>query len=483
GNSVATIGSSAFAYNILTNVIFLGDFGTFDLNMFEGNSNLTRITYVEGKTGWEDKTFAPEPCCTITPTLNVFDDGNLAYRITSSTTVEVTGRASGNTDTEIVIPDTVTNLAVIYSVTTIGDSAFFLKSLTSVTIGNSVTTIGDKAFADTGITSVTIGNSVTTIEFQAFSFNDLISLTLPDSVTTIEGNAFSFNNALTSVTFLGNFGTFELNMFEGSSNLTAITYVQGKTGWPKTFTLGVSGSVAATNTFEQAGFAYVISSAATATVTGRASGNTDTVIEIPDTVASNGITYSVTSIGDAAFFNNNLASLTIGNNVTTIGDNAFGFNELTSVAIPDSVTTIRDNAFRDNKLTSVTLGDSVTTIGNGAFRNNQLTSLTIPNSVTSIGNGAFRKNSLTSLTIPNNVTTIGSNAFKDNNLTEVTFMGNFGTFDLNMFTGNSDLTTITYDEDKSGWPVTFTPAGKGSVAVVPKPLPGLPIWLLYQATQ
>ena len=60
GNSVATIGSSAFAYNILTNVIFLGDFGTFDLNMFEGNSNLTRITYVEGKTGWEDKTFAPE---------------------------------------------------------------------------------------------------------------------------------------------------------------------------------------------------------------------------------------------------------------------------------------------------------------------------------------------------------------------------------------------------------------------------------------
>ena len=66
-----------------------------------------------------------------------FDEGGLTYTITSSTspfTVEVTGRASGNTNTEIVIPDTVTNNGTTYSVTTIGDSAFLFKSLTSVTI-------------------------------------------------------------------------------------------------------------------------------------------------------------------------------------------------------------------------------------------------------------------------------------------------------------------------------------------------------------
>ena len=425
GNSVATIGSRAFAYNILTNVIFLGDFGTFDLNMFEGNSNLTRITYVEGKTGWEDKTFAPEPCCTITPTLNVFDDGNLAYRITSSTTVEVTGRASGNTDTEIVIPDTVTNLTVIYSVTsigkdafrnnqltsltignnvtTIGNGAFFNNNLASLTIPNSVTTIGNNAFYSNSLASLTIGNNVATIGSRAFAYNILTSVTIPDSVTTIGGFAF-FNNALTSVTipdsvtdigaqafannttltsvtFLGNFGTFELNMFEGNSNLTAITYVQGKTGWPKTFTPAGSGSVAATNTFEQAGFAYVITSANTVTVSGRASGNSATDIIIPDAVASDGTTYSVTAIGN--------------------------------------------NAFIDNDLTSVTIPDSVTTIGN--------------------------------------------NAFFDNDLTSVTFLGNFEAFELNMFDGNSNLTAITYVQGKTGWPQTFTPAGSGSVTTTSLP--------------
>ena len=481
GNSVATIGSRAFGYNDLTNVIFLGDFGTFDLNMFEGNSNLTRITYVQGKTGWEDKTFTPEPCCTITPTPNVFDNGNLAYRITSSTTVEVMGRASGNTDTEIVIPDTVTNFTVIYSVTSIGPRAFALNSLISVTIPNSVKTIGDEAFksnmltsltlgdnvttignyafAQNELNSLTIGNNVTTIGDSAFYANDLISLTIPDSVTTIGVSAFNGND-LTIVSFLGDFGTFDLGMFMGNLKLTTITYVDGKAGWPVDFELNL-GPVTSTNTFERGDFTYLITGANTVAVTGRVNGNTNTEIEILNTVTSNGIIYSVTSIGPRAFTLNSLISVTIPNSVTTIGNEAFKSNELTSVAIPDSVTTIGDNAFRDNKLTSVTLGDNVTTIRNGAFRNNQLTSLTIPNSVT----------------------TIGSNAFTDNKLTDVTFMGNFGTFDLNMFTGNANLTTITYDEDKSGWPVTFTPAGTGSVAAVPEPLPGLPIWLLYQATQ
>ena len=77
--------------------------------------------------------------------------------------------------------------------------------------------------------------------------------------------------------------------------------------------------------------------------------------------------------------------------VKTIGNGAFYDNELTSVIIPDSVKTIDDDAFAYNKLTSVIIPDSVKTIDDYAFADNQLTNVVIPNSVKTIGENAFDK--------------------------------------------------------------------------------------------
>ena len=94
-------------------------------------------------------------------------------------------------------------------------------------------------------------------------------------------------------------------------------------------------------------------------------------VSIPETVSYTGKTYTVTSIGNEAFWGcSELTSVNIPGSVTNIGDWAFGFcSGLTSVNIPCSVTNIGDSAFAFcSGLTSIYIPNSVTSIGEGAFR-------------------------------------------------------------------------------------------------------------------
>ena len=155
-----------------------------------------------------------------------------------------------------------------------------------------------------------------------------------------------------------------------------------------------------------------------------ASGN----ITIPATIVYNGQTYTVTSIGNRAFANCHITSVTIPDSVTSISNYAFSHcTDLTSVTIPDSVTSIGGYAFGGcSSLTEVTIPDSVTVIDSGTFIEcTDLTSVDIPDGVTSIGNGAFsRCSGLTSVDIPDSVTSIGDRAFRDcNSLKSITFEG------------------------------------------------------------
>ena len=93
-------------------------------------------------------------------------------------------------------------LSLPNGLTSIGNSAFFASSLTSVTIPNSVTSIGDYAFSDcSSLTTITIPNSVTSIGKYAFSYcTSLTSITIPNTMTSIGEDAFSYCTSLTSVT-------------------------------------------------------------------------------------------------------------------------------------------------------------------------------------------------------------------------------------------------------------------------------------------
>ena len=370
-----------------------------------------------------------------------FKVDGIYYNITSSTapyTVEVTGGYNQYTGA-VTIPKSVTYNGKTYSVTSIGDDAFYgcsgltsitipnsvtsigqyafegCRSLTSVTIPNSVTSIGSYAFRDcSGLTSITIPNSVTSIGYDAFygtawyenQPNGLVyagkvvyeykgkmpantSITLDEGTLGIAVHAFYYCSGLTSITIPSSVTSIGFAAFEGCSGLTKVI-VPDIAAWCKI----KFGSYDANPLY----YAKHIFS--------------DENTEITDLVIPN----SVTSIGYEAFYGcSGLTSVTIGNSVTGIGSSAFrDCSGLTSVTIGNSVTSIGDNAFYECRgLKSVTIPNSVTSIGSSAFWNcYSLTSVTIPNSVTSIGFAAFYNCSgLTSVTIPNSVTSIGSCAF------------------------------------------------------------------------
>ena len=168
-------------------------------------------------------------------------------------------------------------------------------------------------------------------------------------------------------------------------------------------------------------------------------------IVIPTSVTSDGVTYSVTSIGEEAFERCRVTSVDMSNNITSIGREAFwNCYQLTSITIPANVTSLEGVFAGCYELTKVeihsdalvskdynwlsggllynlfgnyvqefVIGEEVTKIGECAFWGcTSLTSITIPNSVTTIGSGSFSGcEKLTSITIPSSVTSIEDNPF------------------------------------------------------------------------
>ncbi len=261
-----------------------------------------------------------------------FEEGGIYYNITSEEgdeiqTVEVTNSLGGSkTSTasedysgDVDIPETVTYDEVEYTVTAIGDYAFYYcTELGAVAVPSTVQTIGTYGFGGfntlhpEGLTSITFGegSQLQTIESYAFRYcTSLNTIEIPSSVTEIDTYALEGCAGLQSVTFgedsqlqtIGNY------VFHNCTSLTSIT--------------------------------------------------------IPD---------GVTSIGNYMFYGcSALTSITIPASVTSIGSGVFrGCTSLASITIPEGVTSIGSQAFEScTSLTSITIPASVTSIGNQAFYN------------------------------------------------------------------------------------------------------------------
>lgn len=124
----------------------------------------------------------------------IFKVGDLYYKLNANNTAEVSSVPNGQYAGDITIPDSIVYDEISYSVTSIGDYAFwYCRDLTSVIISNSVTNIGDHAFYFcTNLKHIVIGDSVKRIgEYAFYRCYDLQeALVIPNSVTMIERNAF-----------------------------------------------------------------------------------------------------------------------------------------------------------------------------------------------------------------------------------------------------------------------------------------------------
>lgn len=229
---------------------------------------------------------------------------------------------------------------------TIGDYAFnqmnsTTKNLNSISLSEidlsdtKVTSIGKAAFAGIRTSSLKLNNGLQKI--GAFSFrgseddpNNIVSLNIPSSVTSIGSSAF-FNGIINTLTI------------PSDSNIISIG---------------------------------------------------------DDAFRSNNIggdLYIPSSVGKRSFLTNSNDSginLTFSDRCESIGESAFSDSNVKTMTIPNSVTTINNNAFQNNKKLSNVDIDPVnsllTNIGQFAFQGCLgLEKFVIPKNVTSIGNRAF----------------------------------------------------------------------------------------------
>jgi|GEM_PF-620999 len=393
---------------------------------------------------------------TLTYNTNAIDN-NILRRMTNLVTVNV-----GDDITSIGsnLFSRLTNIKTINigsSVSDIGERAFNgCSGLTSVTIPNSVTSIGDDAFNDCyniktltyntdainrnniegmrNLETVNIGDAVTNIEEDLFSgLSSIKTVTIGNAVTNIGSKAFNGCSGLTSIEIPNSVTNVGGNAFGGCSGLTSVA---------TTSNADFSNSDLC---FIKENIKYsVINKNSVAVASKPYSGD----LVIPNTVTA-GNTFSVTKIGDYAFFDcDRLTSVTIPEGITYIGTSAFEDCEgLTSITIPESVTSFGRSPFRrcfgirtltyntnavnsedfsiSNDMPSIetiNIGNSVTSIGEGRFSNlRNLKTVNIGSGVTSIGDGAFSSCiGLETITIPEAITYVGDYAFRGcNNLSSV----------------------------------------------------------------
>src|SRR5690625_1628555 len=420
-DSVESIGRYSFASNGLTEIVIPDSVTEIDNLAFNKNS-IESVTFSE----------------------NLTSIGQQAFQ--------------NNELTQVILPE---------SLKQINRSAFKVNKLEYVELPNQLEVIGENAFEDNNITEITIPASVENIYTEAFKNNELNKVTILSADTEITDTAFDDNQdtaadlrivghdpshakdladskgytfiQLADLTIIQQPDDFEVAYntplnelalpaeidisYEGETKTVGVSWdtgspeYNGETPGQYEFSGELQLEQGMTNPADvKASVTVTVSTYAWedntdgVTITGY-HGN-ETNLTIPNSLDGKGVTV----IGEEAFKQKSLTSVTLPNTVKEIEEQAFYFNELTAINIPENVETIGTWAFRTNEIESLTIPANVKNIGRDSFGYNKIDHLTIQNGLESIGNFAFSNNEITSATIPESVKTIQLDPFYNNSL-------------------------------------------------------------------
>jgi uncharacterized repeat protein (TIGR02543 family) len=329
----------------------------------------------------------------------------------------------------IEIPDSVTNF---------GSEVFeYCGSLENVVIGNGVTQLNSTFYGCTSLTEITIPLSVKNIGYRSFyNCSSLEEITIPSSVENIVSGAFYNCGSLETIIFEGvtppAIVTDNTSVFDGCDKLSIIKVPTGKASSYQSVLMGAglsatvmedNSTLKITGSFVVDGITYKALPSSSPTVqvgNGVVAAVPRThagIVEIPEMVSIDGVTFMVTAIGNSSFkFCSDITSVSMPSSVTSIGQYAFqnssnseNMSKLVSVDFSENLQSIGDYAFEYcSRLKSVTLPKNLQSIGDYAFYYCYwLESVTLNENLQSIGNYAFSDSGLKSIEIPDSVTNLG----------------------------------------------------------------------------
>lgn len=282
------------------------------------------------------------------------------------------GGAENSVSGTLLIPETVSDGINEYTVTSIGEYAFYgCSGLTSVSIPQSITFIGSWAFDDcTSLTKAEYASieSLCCIKFENYSSNPLFyaehlyvngeeitDLVIPESVTSIGEYVFEGGRNLASVTIPTSVITINAGAFGNCYGIQKVEYASIES------LCNIDFYDSDSNPF------YAHNAQNKLYINGQ---------EVKNLV----IPFSVDLIKPYVFYGcSGLTSVAIPNTIRSIGERAFAeCRGLTSITIPTSVSSIDFSAFQGcTGLTSLTIPPTVSSLDGFAFNNCQLSPLCI----------------------------------------------------------------------------------------------------------